>query len=247
MKIRPSQISEFERADAPHVAPRLARHAREAFPKHCGYLGEEGVEEAVQYAFKEGASHNLTLASSIQLFLDLMFLLGRGFDHDVQLPWAVQILSDSSIGDEMVRMRTLHAKAIEYLDKVSGPNNEFIDAAQVRIGQESPGISRSGAEFENDMIQRLWRVFPEKCTYLCEDILKQVIQRGIALARQYELKQARAVVVLTGLTFMLGSHFDTDPQFASINQALNESAGESGARADRLYQAAIEYLKQWCG
>jgi hypothetical protein len=247
MTIRPSQIAEFERADAPHVATRLTRHAREAFPKHCAYLGDAGVEEAVRYAFKQGASHKLTLASSIQLFLDLMFLLGRGFDHDVQLPWAEQILGDRSIGDELARMKTLHAKAIDYLDKVSGPNNEFIDAAQVRIGKESPEISRSGAEFEKDMMERLNRVFPEKCTYLGEDVLKQAIQRGIALARQYELKQGKAVVVLIGLTFMLGSHFDKDPQFAPINRALNESTGDPGARADTLYRTSIEYLKQWCG
>src|ERR1700692_1106364 len=133
MTIRPGQISEFERADAPHVAPRLARRAREASQKHCASLGEGVVKKAVRYAFKEAGSHKLVLASSIQLFLDLMFLLGRGFDRDVQLPWAAYILSDGPIPDEMDRMKMLHAAAIDYLNKVSGPNNEFIDAAQVRI------------------------------------------------------------------------------------------------------------------
>lgn len=147
MKIRQSQIWEFERADAPDVASRLAHHARESFPKHCEYLGQAGLEETVQYALRQGASHNLTHAASIQLFLDLMFLLGRGFDRDVQLPWVAQILNDNSIRDEPARMQALHLKATHYLNGVSGPNNEYIDAAQVRIGQESPDVSRSRIEF----------------------------------------------------------------------------------------------------
>ena len=247
MKIRRVQIEEFERADTPHAPGRLARHARQAFPKHCRYLGDEGIVEAVQYALATCRSYGLVRLASVQLYLDLMFLLGRGFDKDQQLPWAAEILQDPLLKDEAQRASRLHARAEEYLNRVSGPANEFIDAAQGRIGNElvTAGISTLD-EFERQMLERLLRVFPEKCESIGDEAVRTVVRNAVVMARKYRVENQQGAMLLAGLAFMLGSHFDTDPQFRSINRVLTDNEGSAFDRSGRLQEAAMKYLSEWC-
>ena len=94
LKIRKDQVSEFERADAPYFESRLIAHLKEAFPKHCGILGDKGVAETARYGIGKAGEYGFTKQAGVQLFTDMLLLIGRGFDSDMQLPWVGEILTE---------------------------------------------------------------------------------------------------------------------------------------------------------
>lgn len=246
LKIRNEQMETFERADAPHFEPRTIRHLKEAFPKHCEFLGEDGIHTIVRYGVKQASAYGLTNQSGVGLFIDLVLLLGRGFDTDPQLSWAAEILNDKSRTDQNERADNLFEKATEYLDRVSGPNNEFIDEAQRRILDTSIEMPFRDARFEDETLGRLRNIWPQKYAYLGEAGARRLIQQGIEAAKRYGITDESGCLVYIGLMYMLGSSFDTDPLFAWAGVILNDKAEDQTGKIGRLYFEAINYLKQWC-
>src|SRR5262245_21488043 len=237
--MRKEQMEAFERADAPHFEPRVTRHLKEAFPRHCEFLGEDGLHTVVHYGVKQASAYRLTNQSSVGLFIDLMLLLGRGFDTDLQLPWAAKILNDESIANQEKRADSLYEQATEYLDRVSGPNNEFIDEAQRRILHTSIDTSSRDARFEDETLSQLRHIWPQKYAYLGEIGARRLIQRGIETAKDYGITDESGFLVCIGLMYMLGSGFDTDPLFAWAGAILNDKEEDQTAKIGRLYFEAI--------
>lgn len=248
MRIRREQMEVFEQAAVQGLEQRLFTHLQECFPKHCQVLGEAAIRALIRFGCDRAAHHGFTAEPGQRLYLDLMLLLGSHFDEDPQLPWAAEILADRSQPDQGARAQRLHAKACEYLDRALGPNNQHLDGALRQIRQETlEGFARSGAgSFENYMIMRLSMLYPEKCQYIREDCLRNLIQRGVSFARSYGLTTERGVVLSIALMFFLGSAFDTDPQFPWAAAVLNEpSIPDPPTRANRLYAEALAYLDRW--
>src|SRR2546421_745613 len=133
MRIRADQMKAFEHAAARDFKLRMSQHLKQSFPKHCQILGEERLESVIDYGWARANSYGLVAENAIILFTELMFLLGRGFDTDPQLPWTTEILTKKEFPDEATRLQSLYDKAIVYLNRVSGKNNEHIDSAQARL------------------------------------------------------------------------------------------------------------------
>lgn len=250
LKIRESQIQSFERAAVQSFELRTVEHLNGSFPKHCGILGDPGVREVILIGSEKAGGYKITTESGIWLYLDLMFLLGAGFDEDLLLPWAAEILKNERIKRESDRIERLHDRAMEYLDRVSGPNNEYIDEAQRRIGnfRLDSAPPSSTAEFYEYVIRKLNHIFPQKCEYLGELNLRRFVQRGIESAKSHGLAEERGWFVYLGLMFMLGSGFDADPLFGWAKDVLmDQDIVDPSVKVERLYGAAMNYLSQWCG
>ena len=61
MQIRPEQITVFENASEPYFRDRMFQHVREAFPKHSGFLGDEGIREVVRYGIEQGRTYGFRI------------------------------------------------------------------------------------------------------------------------------------------------------------------------------------------
>jgi hypothetical protein len=250
MKIRPEQMAAFEQSAIRNFEQRMMSHLQEAFPKHCQILGKERLKEMIGYGWERAKSHGLIGENSIILFTDLMFLLGRGFDTDPQLPWAAEILSKKEIPeDEGTRTQTLYDKAIDYLNRVSGEKNEHIDAAQARLSNEKPEdfADSAASTLPEQLLLRLNKVFPQKYEYVGEACLRKMIAQGVTEAGKYGISDRRGIAVYIGLMYMLGAGFDTNPQFSWAAEILNNrELAEPDAKVEHLYAAAMDYLSLWC-
>ena len=225
----------------------MVQHVHEAFPKHSGFLGESGIQEVVRYGVKQGRACGFTWQGPVTLFIDLTLLLGRSFDVDVQLPWAASILGDVSFPDQLARAERLHAAAIEYLDMVSGPENEFIDAAQRRLTQESLEIRSGSAEsLAQEILTRLQRIWPEKYDHVGSNRLHNLVRLGMSSALRYRLEPGTGALLYTIMMYVLGSGFNRDPLFAWAQRVLEGESRDQVARVEQLYAEGINYLKQWC-
>ena len=246
MIVRPEQMEKFASADSPQFEANAVLHVQENFPKHAGFLGENGVKDLVQYGRKQAAGYGFLSSAHVTLYIDLMLLLGRGFDSDPQLPWAASALTGKkSKPDE--KAEVLHQRAMDYLDLVSGPANEFIDAAQSRLLQEPLEIPSAPAAFMKELTSRLKKVFPEKALYLGDDGLGELIRAAAAASGKYELSKPQGVMLFAGMMFLLGSSFDSDPLFGWATTILKDKRNASSdERIQHLHAAGISYLKQWC-
>jgi hypothetical protein len=247
IKIRQEQAEVFEREARQNFERRLAEHVCRSYPRHARLLGDAGVRAVVADGLARAGGYALTTESNVRFFIDLMFLLGRNFDTDLQLPWAAETLADASLPEEALRVDRLYDRAMEYLHRVAGPKNEHLDAALARLADlRLDAVPAGGAALYDYLLGLLRRVYPEKCDDLGELTLRRLIGRGIERAKGYGVTGGRGVAVFVGLMFMLGGGFDTDPQFAWAAAALgDEGAPTEEQKVDRLYAGAMRHLAEW--
>jgi hypothetical protein len=248
LQIRSGQVGAFERADLPEYTTWAVGHLDESFPKHCRFLGPDGVRDVIGYGIETARAYGLTWRSPVTLFIDLTLLLGRSFHRDVQFPWASGLLADGTFPDELAKARWLHAAALDYLNTASGPENEHIDAAQRRLLHEPTGIAAgSPRQFADALLSRLRRVWPEKYAAVGEPALRSLVLQGVGAAGGYGITSPPGVLVYVVMMYMLGSGFDHDPLFAWARGPLaDRDEPDQAARAGRLRSAGVAYLTQWC-
>ncbi|WP_426750276.1 hypothetical protein [Myxococcus sp. Y35] len=106
--IRAAQEDAFRQALlAPFVA-RMVSHSREFFPSRCVALGDEGTEQYVRDALREGAKHGFVTQRNACQVVNLAFELGLDVLRE---PWAAAILSDSSLPPPL-RLLQLRREAV---------------------------------------------------------------------------------------------------------------------------------------
>lgn len=225
---------------------RVLRHVRESFPKSFAELGEHRVLDLTRGAVVRAQAHGLTTERSVVMYLNLLFMLGSGFDDDPQLPWAAEILGDGGLA-EAARSDAVYDRALDYFAQVVGPEGVNVAAAFGRAQNESlDGLpSASAPEFYQHLLTRLKAIFPEKCDYVGELGLRRMIQRGIKQAAAYQITDRRGVAVYVGFMFMLGSGFDADPQLPWAAEVLHDESVGGAEKAERLRAAALESLARW--
>jgi hypothetical protein len=249
MIIRQEQAAVFEEAILHNFENDMVEHLKQKFPKHCRFLGEENLRRRVQEGLERAKSHGLQSINGLRLFLELIFLLGSGFDTDPQLPWAADILKEAP-SNESACVARLYERALDYLNEVLGPKCERLEQALSRWRAQPverfPQAGRSS--YESHAMARLRELFPEKCRYLGEDRLRQLIQASVEAVTGCGLRSERGLSVYLGLAFLLGAGFAADLQCPFAAEVLNDkSLADPNARADRLHAAAVAHLERWNG
>jgi hypothetical protein len=246
LTIRDAQMSALERDIAERFEKRAALHLQKSFPAHCKMLGEGVVRQVVRYGIERATSHQIAGEAALRLYLDLMFTLGSDFDRDPQLPWAAEILNDEIIPSPSAKLDLLCSRSLSYLEKVAGAKGEHFIAAVRRVRAhpwftKSPDPDRPSAD---DVDALLGRLYPEKHRTLREQgTLGQLIAGGQAAALGHGVTDPWGVQVFTALMFMLGSAFDSDPQYPWVAALLTGAlAPEPAARADRLCRESLSYV-----
>jgi hypothetical protein len=256
MIIRSEQMRALEEASWRGFEDRMIERVRTYFPKPAEQLGEAQLRVLIRYAAKRAERHKLTHERSIALYLDMMFVLGSNFDEDSQIPWAAAILADHTLPTQADRIDRLHKEGWEYglkieVDFQSPAENrsrliEAIGEARRKgIEDMSPQESKSTS---NEIILRLQTLFPAKCGIIGNDCVRGLVKNAFETASQYGIVNARGAWLFSALMFLLGTGFDSDPQFPWASQVLSEGFITDGAvRTNRLYDEARAALKRWWG
>lgn len=82
MIIRKEQMEAFDRLPFQNFENEAIEHARKFAPKHCEVLSEDTTRTAVRAGIQRAGRYAFTGRGPVNLFLDLMFLLGSEFDND---------------------------------------------------------------------------------------------------------------------------------------------------------------------
>lgn len=118
----------------------------------------------------------------------------------------------------------------------------------IRSAQMNVFAKYAAQGFEDRMVEYLAQFVPKHSRLLGEEIIRRIVREGWARARDYGLTSERGVRLYVSLNFMLGGHFDADPQLPWAEEILrDEKIDTPGARADLLYLKARNYLVQAAG
>ncbi|MCB1771492.1 MAG: hypothetical protein KDJ31_17620 [Candidatus Competibacteraceae bacterium] len=102
--------------------------------------------------------------------------------------------------------------------------------------------------FASRVQEHLQTFFPEHCKVLGMDGTRAVIRLGLERAEYYHLVAERDVYVYVSLMFLLGSHFDEDPQLPWVGELLKDEAPETAlARMTPIYDQAMTLLDSMVG
>ena len=167
----------------------------------------------------------------------MLIMLGSGLGSDPQLPWAGEILYDSSTKEPTLRIDRLYDAAIEYLDQVVGKDEVFpVEALRtflnIPIEQLHHHLIGGTEQGVLDTFRVIW---PQKYALVGDSQLKKLIAEGVGSATRYGLTGSREAGFFLILMFVLGHSFDCDPQYSFLTMVLTDkNFKDEPQKPDRL-------------
>jgi hypothetical protein len=243
MLIRTEQTTILGRSAGDAFETRLLAHIQKFFPIHWREVGQQHLRGVVHLGVTNAADHGLETQREIYLFVSLMLYLGSYFDTDNQLPWVTACLNDMSETDAYLRIEKTYDAALEYLDRVDGPNGQYLTAAMERFTKVAQDLSRQSPEA---LLGALGWIYPEKHCELNEAQLRHLVEQGYECVRTYGLDAPQGVFLCAGLSFLLGHGFAKDPQFRWAADVLNDPGiSDPAQRVTAMKEASVLHLSRW--
>src|SRR5262249_39606812 len=154
-------------------------------------------------------------------YCELIFMLGSDFDTDPQYPWAATILTDPAVTDQMVRADHLFQAVMRLLEATAGPERVHAKESLRRARQEAfAGVAPGTPQWEKESLDRLRRIYPQKCDYVGEAALRNLLKRGLVFAQEQGVTSGAGVALIVALMFSIGHGFNTDPHVPWIGGTL---------------------------
>jgi hypothetical protein len=223
--IREEQMKAFEDVALRNFENEMVEHIQQFAPQQSEIIGEPGVRKVVKLGIDRAGNYDFTNKGPVRFYLELMFMLGSDFDTDPQYPWVAEILNDQNIKDQMARAESLYNKFAEYAEKVLEPKNIYEKEALHRITRQRlkdfPMLEDS---FENDVTRWLWEIYPEKCNYVGEPALTELVQNARLEANNYGINFCPGTTLVALALFAFGHGCLSDPQFPWIAETLSDNS-----------------------
>ncbi|HFQ81467.1 MAG TPA: hypothetical protein ENK33_08870 [Desulfobacterales bacterium] len=244
--IRREQIDIFRQSVRLNFENNMVKHLRDFTPGHSEALGEDGLRKVIRQGIKSAETYGLTDYGPVRFYIELMFILGSDFDTDCQFPWASHILADPEIVDQTERADALFDKAMDYLKEVAGPERKYAKESLRRASQQSfKDLGGIKENLETEILAWFRKNYPQKCRYVGEQPLHDLIRRAAALARKIAVSNSAGVVLCACFMFMLGHGFAEDPLYPWCKKTLNdENITDPNKRLERLHSKGIAYISK---
>jgi hypothetical protein len=240
--IRREHIATFEQAALLRFEDEMVAHSKRFSPVLSRVLGEAQLRLAVHAAIVRATSYGFTWRGPVQLFVEMTFLCGSGFDTDPQYPGLGEVLRSS--GHQMDRAMEIHEGHNNYLDKVSGSGaaNVRKALAELAVLARKP-FEVSESDYVEDMRSAMHRVFPQKAAWAGDAGLRSLIGEATAEAKRLRFSTVRQQALMAVLMFAFGHGCTEDPLYPWISRTLEDPriTGPE-ARARRLEKKALTWL-----
>ena len=225
----------------------LIRHFFHFYPQDCARVGEGQIGRLVQLSIDRAAGYGYHSRQEVGFYCNLMLMLGVDFDHDPQIPWAVEQANDWTMANPLERIQRLFETSLTYLAEAFGENGGYLARALVRIRdydlESAPEVKNP--QLETGLLSLFEFLCPQKFKVQGVDPTRALIRRGIEDAARYGISGGRGLSVYITLMFMLGAGFDHDPVYPWTGSILNDLSLIDGMeKARQLYRASIAYVNR---
>lgn len=96
--IRSDQMKILEAAMVRNFEGRVMRHLRRSFAPYVGSMGTEELAALIRHGVNKADAYGIARELDVVTFVEFMVRYGRAFYSDPNLPWAVQVLQDQTLG-----------------------------------------------------------------------------------------------------------------------------------------------------
>jgi len=243
--IRVEQMEAFKKAALLSFEDEMIGHLAKFSPPLYKTVGEEQMRKVIQLGMNQAGKYGFTYRGSVRLYLELMLLFGSYFDSDPQYPWASEILINRQSGSQMQRAERLYEKAMDYRQKVAGPEDAYTLEAlkKIAIFAKQPFIIQSD-NFIPAMRREIEYIYPQKAAYVGPACLEALITKGMGGARRQQFVTVRGMTLVVVLMLAFGHGCGADPLYPWIARTLqNEAIIDPAARAERLEKKALTWLE----
>jgi hypothetical protein len=245
-KISKAQLASFQDAALATFEAAMVARGTAVAPRLATSLGPDGMLVVVRAAIARAARHGLTFKGPVGLFVELSFLLGSGFDADVQYPWARRCLAGVRERGQMAAASALHAASGRALRRIHGPNNRHTDEA-LRLLPALVAEPRElhAYDFAAVVLATMKLIHPRKCAFVGTPALLALIAAGEAEAARQGFVALPDVLLVVGLLFAFGAQCTDDPLYPWISGTLRSPTIVTPAlRARELEKTALIWLQQ---
>jgi hypothetical protein len=205
-------------------------HLGEFAPRHAEVIGDRWLRRAVRLGVERAAAYGVTNPGLLRFHVELMMLHGSAFDDDPLHPWAAQVLRMPDI-PQAERSERLYEAFLDYSERAGDTVKALGKLARLLDG----GFDPDGLQVEARAIGLFEQVHPERCAYLGDARLRDLVRRAPGAAAQRDLGTPRGAVLVAGLLFGIGPAFADDPLYPWIRATLDDTRCKSPAeRAERL-------------
>ena len=243
--IRQEQTDAFRQHHLQKFEDEMVEHLKKFSPQHCKVTGEPSVRQVIRMGIENAKRYGFTNRGPVRFYIELMFMLGSYFDTDPQYLWARAALNDSIYVDQMVRADQLYSRTKDYLSRVFGPGQKYMVEAMQRLSaMRIEELIKAGGSIEEDILEGLRTIYPQKCDYLGEHVLRALIQTGFDFARKNAFATEKGMALMVGLAFAVGHGFAVDPLYGWIGKRLdNKRHRDPPDQIEELYSKSMLYLK----
>ncbi|MBV6324578.1 hypothetical protein [Duganella violaceipulchra] len=119
LTIRDEQMRTLAEAQLETSKRRLAALVAQRWPEAAALWGEAGTRRRVDFAVAQTGRRGIDDLASVATYLDVMAVLGPGFEADARFPWAAPILDNPALRPA-TRLRQLHAEVGAWLAARAG-------------------------------------------------------------------------------------------------------------------------------
>jgi hypothetical protein len=244
LTIRRSQFDVFEAIALGQFEDRMVEHVRTYFPNHFAVLGDVGVRSVIRHGHARAGTHGLDTQRSVCLFINAMLLMGSNFDVDAMYPWAREILSDGATRDQQRRADRLSETSLRVFFRIAGPMHRQLNRALLNLKRNSMAVRQQISQgVPGDLPQLAQQLFPTKAEVVGLEALRILSRRSVDAAQRHGFAADAEVLLYGVLMFMVGSGFDTDPQYPRLRAALTHAdSDDAHARFAALYAAMQDTL-----
>jgi hypothetical protein len=120
----------------------------------------------------------------------------------------------------------------------------------LRIRSEQMQVFQAAAlqNFEDEMVAHSKKYSLRLCQVLGDEQIHVAVHGAIERCFEYGFTFRGPIRLFIEMMFMLGSHFDRDPQYPWAGDILRDSeTADQMKRADRLFKKIKDYLEKVCG
>jgi hypothetical protein len=217
-------------------------HLKKHFPVQSMLLQDEGLNNFIIAGIGHARSRGFSSRYQCCLFIDIMVMLGSGFDSDIQIPWFGELLEDGAKGpDEKIDL--LYQRTMTYLDTVAGkgmvfPMKQLEKLANMPVNK-TPG-SNPGAGFEQDIMPEFSNFWPQKFHVSGRINLQQLVISGMKKAAGYGFTAENSIAYFVLLQFLFGHSIDNDPLYPWVKEFLEISVEYSEEKKFLLLQELVK-------
>jgi hypothetical protein len=205
----------------------MLTHLKKHFPVQSRLLQDERLTNFIKAGMVQAGSWGFVTTYQYCLFIDVMVMLGSGFDSDIQIQWFRQILERRTL-DADDKIDLLYQETMTYLDAVVGKGMVF-PMKQLEYMANLPESKMAGQKpgpgFEEDLVNELSKLWPQKYHASGKANLIKLVASGIQQAGAYGLKGENSIAYFIHLQFVFGHQIDKDPLYPWVRE-LMEATGE---------------------